>query len=156
MHNLIIINIQRMVHECRNLSLGLVTEARGCKVMGQEGHPGVTSHALKSAKSAREWTSTLPNELSCWKLESQMESQIFRMQFQGSKIISLKSYLYHWKAFDEGYNFALDLITVGGLHKKLCPFKVARILVVGISGLPIGSPRTKSHLDVALVERRKI
>jgi hypothetical protein len=27
---------------------------------------------------------------------------------------------------------------------------------VGISGLPLGSPRTKSHLDVAPVERRKV
>jgi hypothetical protein len=27
---------------------------------------------------------------------------------------------------------------------------------VGISGLPLGSPRTKSHLDVAHVERRRV
>jgi hypothetical protein len=26
---------------------------------------------------------------------------------------------YYWKAFDEGYNFALNLILVKGLHKKL-------------------------------------
>jgi len=30
---------------CRNPSLGLVTKAKACKVMGQEGSPGVTSHA---------------------------------------------------------------------------------------------------------------
>jgi hypothetical protein len=23
---------------------------------------------------------------------------------------------YHWKALDEGYNFVLDLISIGGLH----------------------------------------
>jgi hypothetical protein len=39
---------------CRNPSLGLMTKARGCKVAGQKGDPGVTSHALGSAKSVRE------------------------------------------------------------------------------------------------------
>jgi hypothetical protein len=31
---------------------------------------------------------------------------------------------YHWKALDKGYNFALDHISIGGLHKKLCAAKV--------------------------------
>jgi hypothetical protein len=26
---------------------------------------------------------------------------------------------YRWKDLDDGYNFALDLISIGGLHKKL-------------------------------------
>jgi hypothetical protein len=50
---------------------------------------------------------------------------------------------YRWKALNKGYNFALDLITIEGLHKKLCALKVARILVVAISRLPLGSPETK-------------
>jgi hypothetical protein len=63
---------------------------------------------------------------------------------------------YHWKALDEGYNFALNLILIGGLHTKLwCP-KVAKVLILGISGLQFGSPGTKCHLDVGLVERHKI
>ncbi len=37
-------------HWCRNLSLGLATKARGCKVANQEKDPGVTSHALGNAK----------------------------------------------------------------------------------------------------------
>jgi hypothetical protein len=45
---------------------------------------------------------------------------------------------------------------IGGLHKKLCVLKVARVPIVGISGLPLGSPETKSHLDVALVESCRI
>ncbi len=48
---------------CRNRSLGLTTKARNCKVAGQEKEPGVTSHALGSAKSVRGWTLTLPSEL---------------------------------------------------------------------------------------------
>jgi hypothetical protein len=63
---------------------------------------------------------------------------------------------YHWKALDEGYNFALDLIAIRGLHRKLHAFKVAGVPVVAISGLPLGNPRTKSHLDVAPVERHRV
>jgi hypothetical protein len=36
-------------HYC-NPSLGLATKAKGCKVAGQEGSPGVMLHALESAK----------------------------------------------------------------------------------------------------------
>jgi hypothetical protein len=63
---------------------------------------------------------------------------------------------YCWKAFDENYNFTLDLISIEGLHANLWACKVAGIQVVGISGLPLGSPRTKCHLDVGLVERHKV
>jgi hypothetical protein len=58
---------------------------------------------------------------------------------------------YRWKSLDEGYNFALDLIAIEGLRKKLCALKVARVPIVVISGLPL-----RSHLDVAPVERRKV
>jgi hypothetical protein len=58
---------------------------------------------------------------------------------------------YRWKALDKGYNFAWDLIAIWGLHRKLCALKVAKVSVVAISGLPFGSPGTKSHLDVAFV-----
>jgi hypothetical protein len=60
---------------------------------------------------------------------------------------------YRWKALDEGYNFALDLISIGGLHAKLWGSKFAGVLTLVILGLPLGSPRTKSYLDVGLVER---
>jgi hypothetical protein len=56
---------------------------------------------------------------------------------------------YRSKTLDKGYNFALDLIAIEGLHKKLCASKVAGVPDVGISGLPLGSPRIKSHLHVA-------
>jgi hypothetical protein len=34
---------------------------------------------------------------------------------------------YGWKALNEGYNFALDLISIGGLKRKLWAPKVARV-----------------------------
>ncbi len=63
---------------------------------------------------------------------------------------------YRWKALDEGYNFALDRIAIKDLHEKLWAPKVVGVPIVGISGLPLGSLETKSHLDVASVERCKI
>jgi hypothetical protein len=43
---------------------------------------------------------------------------------------------YCWKTLNEGYNFALDLTSIGGLHTKSLTSKVVGILVLGISGLP--------------------
>ncbi len=63
---------------------------------------------------------------------------------------------HRWKALDEGYNFSSNLITMKGLHKKLYTLKVVRVLAIGISRLPLGSPRTKSHLDVVPVESYKV
>jgi hypothetical protein len=63
---------------------------------------------------------------------------------------------YHWKLLNEGYNFALDLISIEGLHIKLWGHKVTGVLTLGISGLPFESPGTKCHLDVGLVERHKV
>jgi hypothetical protein len=57
---------------------------------------------------------------------------------------------YCWKALNEGYNFALDLIPIEGLHTKLWAPKVARFPLLS------GSPGTKCHLDVGLVERHKV
>jgi hypothetical protein len=63
---------------------------------------------------------------------------------------------YHWKALNEGYNFISDFISIEGLYTKLWGPKVAWVPTLTISRLQFGSPRTKSHLDVGLVERHKI
>jgi hypothetical protein len=63
---------------------------------------------------------------------------------------------YHWKALDEGYNFVADFIPIKGLHTKLWPRKVMGVLILGISGLPLGNLRIECHLDVGLVERHRV
>ncbi len=63
---------------------------------------------------------------------------------------------YRSKALDEGYNFVLDLVSIGGLYTKLWGPKVAGVPTLAILGFPFGSPRTKNHLDVSLVERHEI
>jgi hypothetical protein len=62
----------------------------------------------------------------------------------------------HWKALDEGYNFALDLTSIKGLHTKLWAPKVVGVPTLRISWLPFGSPGTKWHLGASLVARHKV
>jgi hypothetical protein len=50
---------------------------------------------------------------------------------------------YCWKALDEGYNFVLDLTSIGGLHTKLWASKVAKVLISKISKLQLGNLGTK-------------
>jgi hypothetical protein len=63
---------------------------------------------------------------------------------------------YRWKAFNKGYNFVLNLISIEGLHTKLWGLKVAKGPTLTISGLPFGNLGTKSRLDVGLVKRHRV
>jgi hypothetical protein len=42
---------------------------------------------------------------------------------------------------NEGCNFALNLISIGGLETKLWTPKVAKVVIFVISELPLGNPR---------------
>jgi len=85
---------------CCNPSFGLATKARACKVMGQEGSLGVTSHAPKSAKECEGMNLHTPNWTFILGVGVPMDSRIFRGQMQGLKPIELKSYLYLRKAIE--------------------------------------------------------
>jgi hypothetical protein len=63
---------------------------------------------------------------------------------------------YHWKALNGGYNFASDHNSIGGLLAKLWGYKATRVPTWTISGLPLGSLGTKSHLDVASMQSHKV
>jgi len=64
--------------------------------------------------------------------------------------------MYCWKALNKGYNFALNLISIKGLHVKLWAPKVMEVPTLAIWRLPLGSPGTKYHLDVGLMESHKV
>jgi hypothetical protein len=63
---------------------------------------------------------------------------------------------YHWKALEESYKFTWDLIPIEGLSKKLWPHKIPGVQIGTISGLLLGSPKTKNHLDVGAMKRHKV
>jgi hypothetical protein len=63
---------------------------------------------------------------------------------------------YCWKFLDEGNNFALNLISIRDLHRKLWAPKIVGIPIVGILGFPLGSPGTKCHLDASPMASHKV
>jgi hypothetical protein len=84
-----------------------------------------------------------------WESNCQFDSWPLKVKIWPNFLAFRQHATYCWKAFDKGYNFASDLIVIRGLHKKLWAFKVAGVQDVGISGLPLGNPGIKIHLDVA-------
>jgi hypothetical protein len=79
-------------------------------------------------------------ESNWWESNWQFDSRSLKVKNHPDFLACRWRATYHWKALDKGYNFALDFILIEGLHTKLwCP-KVAGVLTLGISGLPLGSP----------------
>jgi len=62
------------------------------------------------------------------------------------------SAMHRWKDLNKSYNFALDLIPIRGLRKELWTHKLPGVQIGTVSGLLLGSPRTKSHSDVGALE----
>jgi len=60
-----------------------------------------------------------------------------------------------WKALEESYKFASDLIPIRGLSRELWAPKVPGVQTGIVSGLLLGSPRNKSHLDAGATEQCK-
>jgi hypothetical protein len=57
-----------------------------------------------------------------------------------------------WKAVNENYKFAWNLILIQGLSKELWTHKVSGVQIETVSGLLLRSPETKSHSDVGATE----
>ncbi len=58
-----------------------------------------------------------------WQFDSRPQKVKNRPDFHACKW----SAIHCWKALDKSYNFALDLIPIRGLNKKLWPCKVAKV-----------------------------
>ncbi len=63
---------------------------------------------------------------------------------------------YHWKTLNKGYNFALNLTSIKGMHIKLWASRIVGVSIFGISGLPFGNPGTKWHLGASPMTMHKI
>ncbi len=68
----------------------------------------------------------------------------------------MKHAIYCWKALKKNYNFALNLISIEGLHAKLWACKFTRVPTLGILRLPLGSPGTKWHLGASFVAKHRV
>jgi hypothetical protein len=62
----------------------------------------------------------------------QFDSRPLKIRNWPDLLVCRQHATYPWKALDDGYNFAWDLIAIGGLHTKLCASKVAGVPTMGI------------------------
>jgi hypothetical protein len=62
---------------------------------------------------------------------------------------------YRWQDLDKGNDFASYLTSIEGFHTKLWVSKMARVPILGILGLPLGSPGTKWHLGAGPMARHR-
>jgi hypothetical protein len=67
-----------------------------------------------------------------------------------------QSAAHRWRALNESYKFASDLILIRGLSKKLWAAKVLGVQIGTVSGLSLGSPGTNIHLGVVPMEWHKV
>jgi hypothetical protein len=56
---------------------------------------------------------------------------------------------WRWKALEDSYNFDSNLVLIRAWSEKLWMPKIPEVQTGTISGLHLGSPEKKSHLDVA-------
>jgi hypothetical protein len=78
-------SIHNICHICHNLSLGLATKARACKVVGQEGSPGVMLHAPRSARECEGIDPHTPKGIPSLGVRVLVDSQMFKERLQESK-----------------------------------------------------------------------
>jgi len=86
----------------------------------------------------------------------QFDSQPLKVKNRPGFLVIKWHTTYRWKALFERYNFASNLISIGGFHTKLWAPKVTKVIVVRISRLPFGSLGTKWHLGAGLVAMHKV
>ncbi len=86
----------------------------------------------------------------------QFDSRLIKVRNQLDPDACRWSATHHWKTLKESYKFALNLILIGGLSKKLRSLKILGVQTRIVSGLLLGNPETKSHSDVGAAERKKI
>jgi hypothetical protein len=77
-----------------------MTKARVCKVVGQEGSPGVTPHAPRSVGKCEGMNSHTSKGTSTLGVEILVDSRIFRERLQGSKLNGLRIYYIIEKLLD--------------------------------------------------------
>jgi hypothetical protein len=82
----------------------------------------------------------------------QFDSQPLKVRNRSDSGACKWSATHRWKALEESYKFALNLVSIKGLNKELWPRKVLGVQIGIVSGLLLGSPGTKSHSDVGATE----
>jgi len=70
--------------------------------------------------------------------------------------VASRSVTRRWKALDKNYNFGLNLVSIRARGEELWASKVPGLQLETVSGLQLGSPGKKNHLDVASAESCRV
>jgi hypothetical protein len=79
----------------------------------------------------------------------QFDSRPLKVRNRPDSDVFRRRATWRWKALEESYEIASDLISVGGLSKKLWIPKVPGVQPGTVSGLLLGSPGKKCHSEIA-------
>jgi len=90
-----------------------------------------------------------------WESNWQFDSWLQKVGNQPDPDLCRWSATHRWKALEENYKFALDLIPIQGLSRELWVLEVLRVQTGIVSGLLLWSPGNKSHLDAGAAEQRR-
>jgi len=82
----------------------------------------------------------------------QFDSRPLKVKNRPDSDVYKRSATYCWKALEESYKIALDLIPIRGLSKKLWMPKIPGVQPEIVSRLHFGSPGKKSHSDASATE----
>jgi hypothetical protein len=85
----------------------------------------------------------------------QFDSRPLKVRNQLDFDVRWGSAKWRWKALEKSYNIGLEPVPIGGCGKKLWWSKVLGVQTGTVSGLHFGSPGTKNHLGVGVVEQRR-
>jgi hypothetical protein len=108
---------------CHNPSLELATKVRACEVASQKRSLGVTFHVFGSVGEGEGMNPHIPKWTLTLGVGVLMDFQILRRRLQGSKLIGLKSSLYHWKTlgtqmFKMGLHYPFGYLNISYGQKK--------------------------------------
>jgi hypothetical protein len=90
-----------------------------------------------------------------WEWNWQFDSQPLKVRNRPDLGVYRWNATHRWKALEESYKFALDLISIGGRSWELWASKVPRVQTGTISRLHLGSPGTKSHSNAGAMGKRR-
>jgi hypothetical protein len=84
-----------------------------------------------------------------WESNCQFDSRPLKVGNRPDPDVCSRSATWRWKALEESYNFGSNLVPIQAQGEKLWMSKVPGVPTRTVSGLHLGSPGKKNHLDVA-------
>ncbi len=99
--------------------------------------------------------STSYGRMKGWKSNWQFDSRPLKVRIWPDPGMCRWNATHRWKALEESYKFALDLIPIRDLNWELWASIVSGVETETVSGLLLGSLKTKTHSDVGAMGKHR-